>query len=237
MTFIDTFDIIKVEINKGAVNMGLNFGYIRVSTKEQNLDRQVDALLPYVSKDDDGNSLIYQDKASGKDMEREGFKEMLRAMRKGDTLYVKSIDRIGRNKHQIKEHLERFKQKGITVRVIDLPTTMIDFPEGNEWVMEMINNILIEVLASIAQQERETLLQRQAEGIQSAKKKGKHLGRPAINLDTLSKEQRKKLDEYYPKWKEGKITAVRFYEDILKLTKSTFYKIIKQYEDSKTITN
>lgn len=217
--------------------MGLNFGYIRVSTKDQNLDRQIDALLPYVSKDDDGNPLIYQDKASGKDMEREGFKEMLRAMRKGDTLYVKSIDRIGRNKHQIKEHLERFKQKGITVRVLDLPTTMIDFPEGNEWVMEMINNILIEVLASIAQQERETLLQRQAEGIKAAKKKGKHLGRPAINLDTLSKEQRKNLDEYYPQWKEGKITAVKFYEDILNLTKSTFYKIIKQYEESKTITN
>jgi DNA invertase Pin-like site-specific DNA recombinase len=76
--------------------MGINFGYIRVSTKDQHLDRQIEALKPYVTDD----KYIYSDKASGKDMEREGFQNMLKAMRKGDTLYIKSIDRLGRNKQQ-----------------------------------------------------------------------------------------------------------------------------------------
>lgn len=84
----------------------VNFGYMRVSTIAQNLDRQEEILIKYVSVDENGKPYIYSDKASGKDMEREGFQEMIRVMRPGDTLYVKSIDRIGRNKHQIKQYLE-----------------------------------------------------------------------------------------------------------------------------------
>lgn len=198
--------------------MGVNFGYIRVSTKEQNLDRQIEALKPYVTDLD----YLYQDKASGKDMEREGFKNMLKAMRKGDTLYVKSIDRIGRNKQQIKEYLERFKQKGIRVKIIDLPTTMEDMPQGQEWVIDMINNIIIEVYTSIAQQERETLLQRQSEGIAAAKEKGKHLGRPVLELP-------KEWDKLYKQWKAGQIKAVEFME-LVRMKKATFYKKVKEYE-------
>jgi DNA invertase Pin-like site-specific DNA recombinase len=200
--------------------MGVNFGYIRVSTKEQNLDRQLEALKPYVTD----NDYLYSDKASGKDMEREGFKHMLRAMRKGDTLYVKSIDRIGRNKQQIKEYLELFKKKGIRVKIIDLPTTMQDMPENQEWVMDMINNIIIEVYTSIAQQERETLLQRQSEGIASAKAKGKHLGRPPLELP-------KEWNALYKEWKAGNIMAVEFMDKV-GMKKATFYKKIKEYEES-----
>lgn len=200
--------------------MGANYGYIRVSTKEQNLGRQYEALRPYVTDDDK----IYSDKASGKDMEREGFKYMLRAMNEGDTLYIKSLDRLGRNKQQIKDHLERFKRKGIRVKVIDIPTTMQDLPEGNEWVIEMINNIIIEVYTSIAQQERETILQRQSEGIAIAKKEGKHLGRPALELPG-------EWHSLYKQWKAGSIRSVDFMDKV-KMKKATFYKKIKEYENT-----
>jgi DNA invertase Pin-like site-specific DNA recombinase len=89
--------------------MNISFGYIRVSSKKQNLDRQYDALKKYVTDE----KYIYSDMASGKDMGREGFQNMLKAMRSGDTLYIKSIDRLGRNKAQIKEYLEYFRRNGI----------------------------------------------------------------------------------------------------------------------------
>lgn len=198
--------------------MGIDFGYIRVSSKGQNLDRQYEAIKDYVPYDE----YIYSDTASGKDMDRKGFQDMLKAMRSGDTLYVKSIDRIGRNKEQIKDYLKQFKEKGIRVKIIDLPTTMQDVPEGQEWVLDMINNIIIEVYTSIAQQERETILQRQKEGIEVAKAKGKHLGRPVLELP-------KEWDKLYKEWKSGKITAVSFMDKV-NMKKATFYKKVKEYE-------
>ena len=157
---------------RGEYSMSINFGYVRVSTKEQNLDRQYEALKQYVTDE----KYIYSDKASGKDMERDGFQNMLKAMRSGDTLYIKSIDRLGRNKELIKQYLEYFKSEGIRVKIIDLPTTMQDVPQGQEWVIDMINNIIIEVYTSMAEQERNNIKQRQSEGIAVAKAKGKHLG-------------------------------------------------------------
>jgi DNA invertase Pin-like site-specific DNA recombinase len=198
--------------------MGIDFGYIRVSTKDQNLDRQLEAIRKYVPYE----KYIYSDKASGKDMDREGFQNMLKAMRSGDTLYIKSIDRLGRNKELIKGYLEYFKKEGIRVKIIDLPTTMQDVPAGQEWVIDMINNIIIEVYTSIAQQERETILQRQREGIDVAKAKGKHLGRPVLELP-------KEWDKLYKEWKAGKITAVTFM-DRVEMKKATFYKKVKEYE-------
>ncbi|GAB1768584.1 recombinase family protein [Priestia megaterium] len=201
--------------------MGINFGYIRVSTNEQNLDRQLEAITPYLT---DGKYL-YSDKASGKDMERDGFQNMLKAMREGDTLYIKSIDRLGRNKAQIKKYLEQFKKEGIRIKIIDLPTTMQEVPEGQEWVIDMINNIIIEVYTSMAEQERATILQRQREGIAVAKTKGKHLGRPIIAFP-------KEWDRLYKEWKSGKITAVAFMKEI-DMKKATFYNKVKAYEERK----
>ena len=100
---------------------------------------------------------------------------------------------------------------------MDLPTTLVDLPEGQEWIFEMINNILIEVLASIAEQERLTIRQRQAEGIAAAKEKGKHLGRPQT-------EYPPNWNEVYHLWKQGKITAVSAMKE-LNLKRSTFYKL------------
>lgn len=128
------------------------YGYIRVSTKEQNIDRQLIALIE--NNVDERN--IIMDKESGKDLNREGY-QLLKTglLRPGDTLVIKSLDRLSRNKCDIKKELEYFKENGIRLKVIDLPTTMLDLPDGQEWVMEMVNNILIEVLGSIAEQERD----------------------------------------------------------------------------------
>jgi len=201
--------------------MALNFGYMRVSTITQNLDRQKSVLKKYVSVDENGKPYIYFDKASGKDMEREGFQEMFRAMRPGDTLFVKSIDRIGRNKHQIKQYLEMFRNKQIRLKVIDIPTTMQDFPLEQNWIADMINNILIEVYTSIAEQERKNILQRQQEGIKIAKSKGKHLGRPIIEFPS-------DWSHLYKLWQEGLITSKEF---MIKadMKKSTFYAKVKKY--------
>jgi DNA invertase Pin-like site-specific DNA recombinase len=198
--------------------VGINFGYVRVSSKEQNLDRQLEALKSYVTD----KKYIYSDKASGKDMEREGFKNMLKAMREGDTLYIKSIDRLGRNKELIKGYLEQFKKEGIRVKIIDIPTTLQERPSEEEWVIDMINNIIIEVYTSMAEQERVNIKQRQSEGIAVAKAKGKHLGRPVLKLP-------KEWDKLYKEWKAGKITAVKFMEEV-NMKKATFYKKVKEYE-------
>ena len=101
-------------------------------------------------------------------------------LRQGDTLVVKSLDRLSRNKSDIYNELRYFKEQGIRLKVIDLPTTMMDLPEGQEWVFEMVNNILIEVLGTIAEQERITIKQRQVEGIAAARENGRKFGRPIL---------------------------------------------------------
>ena len=120
--------------------------YARVSTKEQNLDRQLAAFKALGASERD----IITDKESGKNLDRAGYQALKTTMlRAGDTLVVKSLDRLSRNKGDIKAELQYFKEHGIRVKIIDLPTTMTDFPTGQEWVLEMINNILIEVLGTI----------------------------------------------------------------------------------------
>lgn len=198
--------------------MRKTYGYARVSTKEQHLDRQIKALLDCGVEERD----IVTDKASGASLERPGYQALKHTMlREGDTLVIKSLDRLSRNKEHISQELRYFKEHHIQVRVLDLPTTMIQLPEGQEWVFEMINNILIEVLSSIAEQERLTIRQRQAEGISAAKEKGKHLGRPQIPLPP-------NWAEVYNRWKAGEITAVAAMKE-LGVKKSTFYKLAQLY--------
>lgn len=203
--------------------MAINFGYSRVSTTAQHLDRQENVLKSYVSFDENGQPYLYSDKASGKDMEREGFQAMFRAMRPGDTLYVKSIDRIGRNKHQIKQYLEKLRNKQVRLKIIDIPTTMSDFPEDQDWIADMINNILIEVYSSIAEQERNTILQRQREGIEAARAKGIHLGRPIIDYPP-------DWGHLYNLWVKGIITSKEFMIKV-DMKKSTFYTKVKKYRE------
>ena len=191
------------------------FGYARVSTKEQNLDRQIIALKEQGITERE----IIIDKESGKDLDRTGYTSLKNTMlRSGDTLIIKSLDRLSRNKADIKKELEYFKESGIRLKVIDLPTTMMELPEGQEWVFEMVNNILIEVLGTIAEQERETIRQRQAEGIAAAQGKGIELGRP--------KAQRPdNWDSVIADWQSGNITATKAIE-LTGTKRTTFYKLL-----------
>lgn len=193
------------------------FYYARVSSQEQNLDRQLEVFRAMGATDRD----IITDKQSGKDLDRAGYMALRTTMlRRGDTLVVKSLDRLSRNKADIKNELQYYQDNGIRVKVLDLPTTMMDYPEGQEWVMDMVNNILIEVLGTIAQQERETIRQRQAEGIQAAKAKGKHLGRPkSVRPDNW--------EEVTCRWRAGEITAVEAMR-LTGLKRSTFYSFARQ---------
>lgn len=192
------------------------FYYARVSSKEQNLDRQLNAFKNVGAGDRD----IITDKESGKNLDRQGYQALKNAMlREGDTLVITSLDRLSRNKKDIANELKYFKDNNIRLKVLDLPTTMTDVPQGQEWVIEMVNNILIEVLGTIAEQERATIHKRQAEGIASAKQAGKHLGRPV----TIKPEN---WEEVIKLWENGNISA----KEAMNRTgvkKSTFYKLCK----------
>ena len=194
--------------------------YARVSTTEQNLDRQLDIFHSLGAEDRD----IITDKQSGKDLDRPGYTALKTTiLRPGDTLIIKSLDRLSRSKLDIKNELQYFKDNNIRIKVIDLPTTMLDLPEEQSWVIDMVNNILIEVLSSIAEQEYHTIHKRQSEGIAAAKAKGKHLGRPKLikpdNWDSV-------ISEY----KESRITAKEAMTR-LNLKRSSFYKLLKSEQD------
>lgn len=196
--------------------MNKTYYYARVSTTEQNLDRQIELFRSLGADDRD----IITDKQSGKSLDRTGYNALKNAiLRAGDTLVIKSLDRLSRSKTDIKNELKYFKDNNIRLKVADLPTTMIDLPSEQSWVIDMVNNIMIEVLSSIAEQEYNTIHQRQSEGIAAAKAKGKHLGRPKLikpdNWDSV-------ISEY----KENRITAKEAMTR-LNLKRSSFYKLLK----------
>ena len=191
------------------------YGYARVSTKEQNTDRQVIALTEQGIAERD----IIIDKESGASLDRKGYESLKTSLlRNGDTLIIKSLDRLSRNKADIKQELEYFKANNIRLKVLDLPTTMIDFPQGQSWVIEMVNNILIEVLGTIAEQERETIRQRQSEGIAAAQMNGVELGRPKA-------QKPENWESVIADWQSGKITATRAIE-LTGTKRTTFYKLL-----------
>lgn len=196
--------------------MNKTYYYARVSTTEQNLDRQIELFRSLGADDRD----IITDKQSGKSLDRTGYNALKNAiLRAGDTLVIKSLDRLSRSKTDIKNELKYFKDNNIRLKVADLPTTMIGLADEQSWVIDMVNNILIEVLSSIAEQEYNTIHQRQSEGIAAAKAKGKHLGRPKLikpdNWDSV-------ISEY----KESRITAKEAMTR-LNLKRSSFYKLLK----------
>lgn len=196
--------------------MGKTFYYARVSTKEQNLDRQIHAFKNIGADERD----IICDKQSGKDMNRSGYQTLKNILlRPGDTLIIQSLDRLSRNKSDMQSELQWFKNNNIRLKVLDLPTTMMDLPEGQEWIFDMVNNILIEVLGSIAEQERNIIRKRQREGIDAAKATGKHLGRPKTVIPD-------NWNETVNAWKNSEITAREAIKR-LKISKSVFYRLVK----------
>jgi DNA invertase Pin-like site-specific DNA recombinase len=190
-----------------------NFGYARVSTMHQNSDRQIQALEDYGINSRD----IIVDKQSGKDFNRVGYLSLKEnILREGDTLVIKELDRLGRNKEQIKGELEYYKRAGIRVKILDIPTTLIEC-EGQEWVVDMVSNILIEVLASVAEEERMKNHQRQSEGIAVAKEKGVCFGRPKL-------VKPEGFDEMFQRVEAGEIKAVDLMRE-LGLKKTSYYKL------------
>lgn len=220
LTFANTCDKLASTLTKEVDSMeSRTYYYARVSTKEQHLDRQLEAFRQLGAQDRD----IITDKESGKDLDRTGYTALKTAMlRRGDTLVIKSLDRLSRNKSDIKAELQYFKDNGIRLKVIDLPTTMTEFPVGQEWVLDMVNNILIEVLGTIAEQERATIRQRQAEGIAAAKANGKVLGRPALQMP-------ENWQSVYNAWKRGEITAKAAMEQT-GTKRTSFYKLVAMTE-------
>lgn len=203
------------------------FGYCRVSSKEQNIGRQIDALNTECNNIDK----IYIDKASGKDFNREQYKELKKAAREGDTIIIKELDRLGRNKTQIKQELQYYKEHNINVVILNIPTTKMllnmDLKE-NKWVVDMVNNILVEVLSTIAQEERNKIKLRQAEGIAIAKKEGKYKGRKPVTEKDLPKD----FSKLYKQWKSKSINATQFTKLLGLKSRTTLYKYIKVWETS-----
>lgn len=197
-----------------------SYAYARVSSKDQNLDRQLESLKQYV---DDPERAIYTDKLSGKNFNRPGLQALMHALRAGDTLYIHSLDRLGRNKEDIKNLLSELKAKKVLVRVLDLPTTMMQVSDdATKATMDMINNLLIEVLGYVAEMERKNIRKRQKEGIAVAKEKGVKFGRKQIPWpDTWDKD--------YKSWRDGKCTAVSLFKKY-GWTSTTFYRKVKEYE-------
>lgn len=161
----------------------------RVSTKDQNLARQLEAARKYGIPEEN----VFCDKISGRRKDRPEYDRMKSMLVPGDEVYFEELDRVGRDKSLIKEELEWFKEKGVFVRVMDVPTTLIEFPEGQSWVLEMVNNILIEVLGTIAEQEWKKIKKRREEGIEAmpvdengkrvSSKTGRGFGRPEVEVD------------------------------------------------------
>lgn len=202
------------------------FGYIRVSSKEQNIDRQLQEMLNLGLNERD----IFIDKESGKDFNRSQYKALKQCLREGDLLYIKSIDRFGRNSKEIKKEWEEITQDiKADIKVLDMP--LLDTTQHKDTLGTFVSDLVLQVLSFVAEKERENIRQRQSEGIAVAKAKGKHLGRPRMGLESLSKEQADLLKANYSKWANKELTAVQFME-MMKLKKNTFYKVIKEYQQT-----
>ena len=176
--------------------MGNVYGYIRVSTKDQNEDRQFIELREMSVHEKN----IFLDKQSGKDFKRPMYIRMLKRMKKDDLLYVKSIDRLGRNYDEILEQWRILtKEKGVDIVVLDMP--LLDTRRGKDLMGTFLSDIVLQVLSFVAENERTNIRQRQAEGIAAAKKRGIRFGRPPKPLP-------KNFHEIYQQWKNGKITGL-----------------------------
>ena len=194
------------------------YGYIRVSTREQNEARQRIALREVGVLEEN----IFLDKQSGKDFNRPQYKKLLRKMRKDDLLYIKSIDRLGRNYEEILEQWRILtKDKGIDIVVLDMP--LLDTRVGKDLMGTFLSDIVLQVLSFVAENERSNLHQRQAEGIAAAKARGVHCGRPAKPLP-------KNFDFTYQRWKQGKITGIAAAEEC-GMPVSTFRYQVEKYEN------
>lgn len=195
---------------------GITWGYARISSMTQHEDRQIKKLKEFGVEERN----IIVDKESGKNLERDGYQLLkTKLLRAGDTLVIKELDRLGRKKSDIKRELEEFKAMNIRVKILDIPTTLVDFKEETQWIQEMITNILIEVLGGFAEEERKKILKRQREGIDVALEKGVKFGRPQVQVP-------EDWERVIALVENKEITSVEAMS-LLNLKKTTYYKLRK----------
>ena len=199
----------------------------RVSSKEQNLARQLKIARDRFDIPDEN---VFCDKMTGSSFDRPQYKRLKETVKAGDEVIVKEFDRFGRDKDEMKRELQWFKEKGVIVRILDIPTTLIDF-QDQTWVLEMVNNILIEVLGAVAEQERKKTKQRQAEGIAAmpivdgkrvSARTGRSFGRQEKQVD---EQQFESLLEQQQK---GEITVKECCKRLC-IGKSTWYERAERY--------
>ena len=196
------------------------YGYVRVSTKEQNEDRQLIALHELGLTD----KLIYVDKQSGKDFNRPQYQRLLRKLRPGDLLYIKSIDRLGRNYEEIQNQWRVLtKEKGVDICIVDMP--ILDTRRGKDLLGTFISDLVLQLLSFVAENERTNIRQRQAEGIAAAKAKGIRFGRPPKPLP-------ENFHSVYQQWKQGAITGTAAAKEC-GMPLSTFRYRAEIYENAK----
>ena len=192
------------------------YGYVRVSSRDQNEDRQLDALRGMEIEERN----IFIDKQSGKDFERPQYKRLVRKVRREDLICIKSIDRLGRNYTEIQEQWRYLtKEKGADIVVLDMP--LLDTRRGKDLMGTFIADLVLQILSFVAQNERENIKKRQAQGIAAAKAKGVKFGRPEKSVpDNFSKLIRE--------WEKNKLS----FPELLKLcnmSEATFYRRLREY--------
>lgn len=196
------------------------FNYIRVSSKEQNEARQIEAMEKFNKDNNITNAIELIDKSSGTNTDRPNLQMLLKVVGEGDLVVIKSIDRLSRNYKEVIQLWNDITSKGADIVVIDMP--LLDTRQYKDLLGDFISNLILQVLGYVAQQETEFRSKRQLEGIAIAKAQGKHLGRPKAEYPNNFKEQ-------YELWKQGSQTA-KATMDNLGLKRTTFYKLVKQYE-------
>lgn len=194
------------------------YGYVRVSSRDQNEDRQMDALQTLVVMKN-----IFVDKQSGKDFERPQYKRLVKKLKKDDLLYIKSIDRLGRNYTEIQEQW-RFltKEKGVDIVVLDMP--LLDTRRGKDLMGTFLSDIVLQVLSFAAENERINIRQRQAEGIAAAKARGVRFGRPQI-------QPPEHFARTVRSWENKEITVGEAVQRC-GMSEATFYRRLREYRNS-----
>ncbi|WP_429793291.1 recombinase family protein [Bacillus tropicus] len=226
-TFINKNGIIVVTNVRRVQNVANIYGYIRVSTKDQNEQRQLHKMMERGVE----ARRIFVDKASGRHFDRPQYQLLRKILSTSDIVYIDALDRMGRNYDEVIsewKYITRELQADIVVLENETLFDSRKFREMGD-MGRLMEDQFLSLLSYVADQERKKIHQRQAEGIAVAKSQGKHLGRPQLNLSTLSTKQLLIIEETFPKWKNREITGVQFM-DLLELKKNTFYKIMKEYE-------
>ncbi|SHK32904.1 recombinase family protein [Tepidibacter formicigenes] len=196
-----------------------NYAYLRISSKSQKISRQLDSIKNLDIDERD----TYIDEASGKNFDRPAYQALKRSIREGDTLFIKSLDRFGRNKEEILKEWQWLIDNKINIVVLDMPLLDTRRYESLDGIGELVTSLVLQILSWLAEEERKNIKTRQREGIDSAMKRGVRFGRPKVEID-------EKFIDAYNQWKKGEIMAVQAMK-LCNMKKATFYNRAKEYEE------